>query len=267
MSVATFSINGAKVAKGPGYLWLNVIRPTGGARVLVTGDNPPKITLPSAVNWAASTLYGQWAQIIDSNGNLQQAIYPGESGTPSAPTWSTALFGVTPDGTVNWMNLGPANVPAGGSEGSITVDITKKVEKIGMDQAYAPVDSAKTSDDITISFDLKQNDLTLIAMLQSQGALTTGTDTGLPTGAQAYTEIVDDGEFPIAKMCCTVIIPKRGWSSPTKSWVISGYLMEGTGQAYQAAFGRTKETMFKGKLEGYALGLGPGQVFQYYEQT
>jgi len=47
--------------------------------------------------------------IQDSNGNIQMAVVPGNSGA-TLPEWSTELQGVTVDGTVQWANIGTAQI-------------------------------------------------------------------------------------------------------------------------------------------------------------
>jgi phage tail sheath protein FI len=62
-------------------------------------------------NWVVS--FGQ--QIIDGNGNIQQATVSGTTSANSVPTWSAALNGTTTDGSVTWslVTLGPiANLQA-----------------------------------------------------------------------------------------------------------------------------------------------------------
>lgn len=55
--------------------------------------------------WAASAAYSVTQVIKDSNGNLQQCITAGTSGS-SAPAWNTQYLGDTTDGSVTWVNVG-----------------------------------------------------------------------------------------------------------------------------------------------------------------
>ncbi|MGA3213890.1 MAG: hypothetical protein ABSD20_21490, partial [Terriglobales bacterium] len=61
--------------------------------------------------WTASQSYRLGYYITDSNGDIEQVLAPGISGS-TAPNWSTAFGGVTKDnggaGPLEWINLGPA---------------------------------------------------------------------------------------------------------------------------------------------------------------
>ncbi len=75
-------------------------------------------TAPNLPAWSANTFYTEGHQIEDPNGNIQiVSIFPVVSGGvsgPSPPTWNTVQYqpgsggGNTTDGTINWVNLGPA---------------------------------------------------------------------------------------------------------------------------------------------------------------
>jgi hypothetical protein len=75
--------------------------------------------------WVASHDYASPRDhILDSNGNIQIATIPGDSGT-LAPSWNTTPGGTTPDGpdTLVWTNAGPVATVAlsatGGTSGVI----------------------------------------------------------------------------------------------------------------------------------------------------
>jgi hypothetical protein len=268
MANAIFNAYGWKIAQGTGFLYLNTVRPAPGARVLVSGDWPPQIVPPTPVNWAANNQQNIWDQIIDANGNVQQAIVPGTTGTPSAPAWATALYAITVDNTVEWMNLGTPGVSSGVTEGAITVELNQKTEKVGRDQSYSPIDSVLSAQSIRISGELQSSDLSLIARLLPSQNLSSGTDSGLPTGAQNYYEITAGGSEVIAKQCVTVVIPKRQFRNPTRNYVVTGYLMEGTAQPYSSDFSRSKKTTWKFAMDGFALWTRAtgDQLYSYYEQ-
>jgi len=58
----------------------------------------------SAVSWRSGTYFSYAGVIIDANGNLQQVVTAGKSGT-SAPTWATSVGTTTTDGTVVWRMI------------------------------------------------------------------------------------------------------------------------------------------------------------------
>ncbi|MGH9431168.1 MAG: hypothetical protein ACRD3T_06470 [Terriglobia bacterium] len=68
---------------------------------LVIANLTPVVTTP----WQTSHAYVVGAQILDTNGNVQQCTTAGNSGT-SAPSWNKAIGGGTPDGSVTWTNAG-----------------------------------------------------------------------------------------------------------------------------------------------------------------
>ncbi len=59
-------------------------------------------------SWAASTAFALGNTVLDSSSNLQQVQTAGTTGT-AQPAWQTAANATTTDGTVTWINLGPAN--------------------------------------------------------------------------------------------------------------------------------------------------------------
>lgn len=90
--------------------------------------------------WAASTSYGVATDhIVDSNGNIEVATTPGTSGL-SAPAWSTAPGGTTPDGTVTWTNAGKvptaATPVAGGTSGVVADNTVGSGTLAGASQIY-----------------------------------------------------------------------------------------------------------------------------------
>ena len=64
------------------------------------------VTPTAPGSWAAGTYYSPLAIIIDSNGNVQQVVTGGVSGT-THPTWATTLSATTADGTgsLEWVML------------------------------------------------------------------------------------------------------------------------------------------------------------------
>jgi hypothetical protein len=76
--------------------------------------------------WQADVAYSIGDLMLDSNGNIEDCIFAGTSGS-SAPHWSTIPAGVTANSGVAWENLGAiatAAMPATGGTSGIIVDNT-----------------------------------------------------------------------------------------------------------------------------------------------
>lgn len=68
---------------------------------------------PGNLFWQHNTLYGFDQAIIDPNGNIEVTFNWTGSGPVSGtnvPKWATTLNASTSDGTILWLNVGPANV-------------------------------------------------------------------------------------------------------------------------------------------------------------
>ncbi|MGB9512434.1 MAG: C25 family cysteine peptidase [Candidatus Acidiferrum sp.] len=75
---------------------------------LASGATASSLTITFKVaQWAASTAYAVGTRIVDSNGNIEQVVTAGTSGT-AHPTWSTTVGAQTTDNTVVWQNAGVA---------------------------------------------------------------------------------------------------------------------------------------------------------------
>jgi hypothetical protein len=57
--------------------------------------------------WAATYAYTLGSRVVDDNGNLEQATTAGTSGS-GYPGWNITTGGMTADGGVTWINLGPS---------------------------------------------------------------------------------------------------------------------------------------------------------------
>ncbi len=266
MANTAFVVNQARMHRGPGWAWFNPVRPGAGARLLIDGSNPPQLVIPTQA-WAATTAYVLDQQVIDSNNNLQQCVSPGTSGS-TVPTWSTALFGLTTDATVQWQNLGPYNTPLGGTEADITVKVQGKGDPVNYDQFPAPVDAIMTAETAEVDMTLAESSLDKVVRGMIHGTFTSGTDAGLPTGAQAYEMISGGGLQVIPKPAIAVVSPQRQFSAPTKNYVFCLYKAY-VKDAFQLPFTRTKEAKWKVTFEGMAVtsrAVGD-QVWQLYRQT
>ena len=115
---------------------------------------------------------------------------------------------------------------------------------------------------------LKESALTKIAASLAHSTYASGTDTGLPSGAQNYEEITVGGLVKIPQAAVALISTRRGFSSPGKFMVACLYNAYAK-NAFQIGFTRAKEATYKVRFEGLAvLSRSPGdQVAQFYRQT
>lgn len=65
-----------------------------------------------AGSWIASTLFQNFAVILDSNGNFQLVTSNAATSGGAVPTWNATLGGTTTDNTVTWTNIGPGTLLA-----------------------------------------------------------------------------------------------------------------------------------------------------------
>jgi hypothetical protein len=155
---------------------------------------------------------------------------------------------------------------AGATEGAATVLLAPKLEAVGADQVAAPIDVVMTGEAASIEVTLKESDLAKLKNFVVNGSYTTGTDTGLPAGAQAYEEIAFGGTMAIPKTSVAVISPRR---DSTGKFVVSQLYSAYQAEAIQLPFQRGKETTYKVKFEGLAdaARAAGDQVGKIYRQT
>jgi hypothetical protein len=237
------AIDSTKIHVGPGRFWLNVCAPAPYTRLLINANGEPQ--QPA---WALNAPWSAGQMIVDSNGNVQECVATGV-GAGSAPTWKTDLYGEVADGGATWrcVALAPVYQFVGASEGAATASLSPKNVGIPADQAGAPIDAYMQSEIEAIEIELKESDLQKMRMVITHGSYATGTDAGLPSGAQTYEEISFGGILTVPKPSVVLISPRRD--------VISKYVVIQLYRAFQAdeiklPYTRTKETMYKVKFEG-----------------
>jgi hypothetical protein len=149
---------------------------------------------PTQPAWAATTAYTAGTMIVDSNGNVEECTTAGSSGS-TAPTWATVLGQTTTDSGVTWtlVALAPAYKFAGALEAVTDIEIGAKVEEVMADQETLPVDAVMTGEADAISVTMKESDAAKLQLIIPHGTYATGTDGGLPSGAQTYEEIAFGG--------------------------------------------------------------------------
>jgi hypothetical protein len=155
---------------------------------------------------------------------------------------------------------------AGATEGAATLLVAPKLDPIVADQVAAPVDVVMTGEAASIEVTLKESDLAKLKNFIVHGAFSSGTDAGLPAGAQDFEEIAFGGVIAIPKTSVAVISPRR--DAPGK-FVVSQLYQAYQAEAIQLPFQRSKETTYKVKFEGLGdPGRAAGdQVGKIYRQT
>ncbi|PYV31445.1 MAG: hypothetical protein DMG22_16920 [Acidobacteria bacterium] len=263
MANPTFSVVLPDIHQGPAYIWYNVASPKNPNRLLVDASGNP---VTPAANWAATTAYNVGDEIVDINGNVERAVVAGTSGG-TQPTWPASLGSKTTDGSLTWVNLG-APVSLGSSEGPAKFEAKAKLEEISIDQETAPVDVVMTAEDATLDFTLKESSLAKVSKFLGHGTLSSGTDTGLPAGAQAYEQMTIGGLLQIPTASVAITSPRRGFSNPGKFFVACLYNAYGSA-ALDLSFTRTKESVYKVTFKGLAVLARPvgDRVCQFYRQT
>ena len=243
MSTLPFGINPNNIHQGPGNLWFNVPVPATGARLLIGANGAP--TLGAA--WVLDTIYLAGSQVVDSAGNLQRAVNSGTtSGT--APTWASTIGGTVTDGTVVWECIALSAIYyAGAIEGATTFGMAPKIEEIMADQVAGPVDNVITAAAATIEVEMKESDMLHMVNYFSGGIYGAGTDSGLPTGAQAYQQLTFGGLIVVPKLSVAVISPRR---NNLGKFVVSQLYKCSQAEQVGPAVTRTKETMIKMKFTG-----------------
>ena len=168
----------------------------------------------------------------------------------------------------NGNPLGGSPVPMGSSEGAATFHMEAKIEEIAIDQETAPVDSVMTAESAYIEATLKESSLLKVSKALAHATYTSGTDAGLPSGAQNYEQLTVGGLVNVPQAAVALISPRRGFTSPGKFMVACLYNAYAK-DPFQIAFTRSKEAVYKVRFEGLAVLARPqgDRVAQFYRQT
>lgn len=168
----------------------------------------------------------------------------------------------------NGNPLGGSPLAMGSTDGAATFHLEAKIEEVVIDQQTAPVDAVMTAESAYLEVTLKESALNKIAASLAQASFTSGTDAGLPAGAQNYEEITVGGLVKIPQAAVALVSPRRGFSLPGKFMVACLYNAYAR-DPFQIGFTRSKEATYKVRFEGLAvLSRSPGdQVAQFYRQV
>lgn len=168
----------------------------------------------------------------------------------------------------NGNPLSGSPLAMGSSEGAATFHMEAKIEEISIDQETAPVDAVMTAESAYMEVTLKESALIKVAASLAHATYSSGTDSGLPAGAQNFEEITVGGLLQIPQAAVALVSPRRGFSSPGKFMVACLYNAYAK-DPFQIGFTRAKEAVYKVRFEGLAvLSRTQGdRVAQFYRQT
>jgi hypothetical protein len=190
--------------------------------------------------------------VVDSNGNVQECTTGGATSANAPSSWGNTVGALTSDGaTVVWtcVALAPAYLFAGALEGVTDLDIGAKVEETTADQETLPIDAVMTGEVDSIAVTLKESDCAKLQILIPHGTYASGTDTALPTGAQAYEEIAFGGLKAVPKFG-VLLISKR--KDQTAKFVVSQIYRAYQKETVKLPFQRGKETTYKVTFQAIA---------------
>lgn len=158
--------------------------------------------------------------------------------------------------------------PLGASSGPVKISAKDKIERVMIDQSTGPVDAILTEQEAMFECTLSQSSLLLISTYLASSLYSSGTNSGLPSGAQNYEELTSGGLATIPQAPVAVISPRRGFNNPQKFYVFVLYNAYGMAE-YDTSFTRTKESTWKITFTGLNVLTRPlqDQMFQYYRQT
>ncbi len=168
----------------------------------------------------------------------------------------------------NGNPVGGSPIAMGASEGAAKFQFKAKLEPVQIDQETAPVDVLMTSEEALVELTLKESSLAKITKMLEHGTFSSGTDAGLPAGAQTYEQITVGGLVALPTAPVALISPRRGTSSPTKYLLVCLYKAYGFAEL-DLSFTRSKESVYKVQFHGLAdLTRAQGdRVAQFYRQT
>lgn len=164
--------------------------------------------------------------------------------------------------------VGGSPLPMGASDGAATFHMEAKIQEVAIDQETASVDAVMTAETAYLEATLKESALMKVAASLAHATYTSGTDPGLPAGAQNYEQITVGGLVKLPQAAVALISPRRGYSSPGKFMVACLYNAYAK-DPFQIGFTRAKEAVYKVHFEGLAVLSRPqgDRVAQFYRQT
>jgi hypothetical protein len=278
MANQTYTITMPDLHQGPVFFWPVVLPPTDGARMLVDANGSPQN--PVSSQWTANIKSNaiNFGQAFWDGTNIQICSTPGTAGSGAEPTWSTLPYptgpqstALTTDGTAVFTNVGPPYSLGGTDDkAEASVSFSSKVEDVMIDQETAMVDAILVSQAASFSITLKESLLRKVWYGMPGALFSTGTDSGLPSGVQAY-EQLDFGGMelpnllaPTVGLPCALITPRRGFQN---RYIVACLYNAVPKAAFKIGVGRDKQSLWKLELDGMAQpwrtrGKRVGQIYR-----
>src|SRR5437868_2104915 len=159
----------------------------------------------------------------------------------------------------NGNPVGGTPLPMGASEGAATFHMEAKIEEISIDQETAPVDAVMTAESAYLEVTLKESSLSKISKALAHAAYATGSDSGLPSGAQAYEEITVGGLVAIPQAPVDFRAAAAASKSPPERVVLpklgKAVLMRRPAPMWFIFRGRLPQSL---AIRAFPQALGPG---------
>lgn len=270
--ISTFTVNGSRIYEGPGRFCFNWYQPAPGEETIVDGSAPPRLVSPTLIPvFENSREYFEDDQFTDSNGNTQAVVAPGVSQPSSTPAWSQALFGITVDASgVAYVCLGAPGVWLGASNGALKVEIQDDALDLVPDQSRTAIRRNAMASRASITVELFQSELDLIAKALAAASYSAKTNTLYPAGAQTIEKMTGGGARSrfVPKVCVVAVMQQPGWSNPTKSHIVTLYAASVGRQPLQWAAAMRKPTTYAVRFDGMGVLSRPedDQLYQWVRQ-
>ncbi|HEX5484229.1 MAG TPA: hypothetical protein VFZ08_16550 [Terriglobia bacterium] len=260
---ALSSVPGGSLSASTYYTVITYVNPLGETlpspegNLAVAAGNLLVVASPAAAGNATS--YNVYASTVPGGEKLQNLapLRLGQGWTQPA----TAL--ITGGAPPVASSSGPRF--AGAVSGATTIVWTPKIETLSADQVPAPIDARMTAEEQSLEAEMMETDYMKLRACIANGVFASGSDPGLPAGAQGYEEISFGGLMQVPRLSVAMVSPRT--DAPAK-FVVSQLYSAYQAQALTMAFSREKPTTVKVKFNGLADPSRPvgDQVGKIYRQ-
>jgi hypothetical protein len=232
--------------------------PSPEASLAVATGNLLVVASPAAVGSAIA--YNVYVSTVSGAEKLQNG-----SPVPLGQNWLEPAAGLNVNGIAPPAANTAGPVFAGAVSGATTLIWTPKIETLSADQVTGPIDARLTAEEQSIEAEILETDCARLRAYMTNGIFASGSDPGLPAGAQNYEELSFGGLMQVPKMSVAIVSPRI--DAPGK-FVVSQLYSAYQSQALTMPFSREKPTTVKVKFNGLADPSRPpgDQVGKVYRQ-